>query len=216
MKKIIFISLMIMYSSSNVFPQVSLYDGRNPYANNYHDGDIIRIHVNNNFAMTVSGEWNRNMEVNLKLQPDKKNLDFLKESEESRNSRRQSKERQNVSEKFKFTVSAVINKQADGNYRVNANKTVTVDGKLTRIVCTGIINAKSIVNGSVNSDEIADLNLNVVSQPQPSKDETYKGPEAAKEGEKEQASDGPQGNFSKDQMKKYIVEYMKEVLGGLK
>jgi len=207
MKKLI----LSLFCYSSIFPQVSLYQGRNPYINNYNDGEIIRIHVNSSFAVTINGEWNRNLQVNLKLLPDKKNLPFLNASEESRNNNRQNKERQNVSEKFKFILSAIVTRQPDGNYRLNANKSISVDGKTTRVLCTGLINEKSIINGDVHSDSIADLNLTINSQPQPTLDESYTG----EAGEKTEGA-AAQTGFSEEQMKKYVIQYMKEVLGALK
>jgi hypothetical protein len=208
-KKIILILLALF--TSNVFSQISLYNGRNPYVNNFNDGDIIRINVNSSFAITINGDWNRNLEVNLKLQPDKKNLPFLNESEQSRNNQRQTKERQSTTEKLKFNISAIINRQAGDTYRINANKTIIMDGKITRIICTGLVNGKSIMGGTVNSDNIADLNLNIISQPQPARDESFTGnPEDQKE------TEGTQGTFSQEQIKKYILEHMKELLGALK
>ncbi|MDH4262030.1 MAG: flagellar basal body L-ring protein FlgH [Spirochaetia bacterium] len=215
MKKIIPILLFVLLTA-NEYSQVSLYDGRNPYVNNYNDGDIVIINVNNNFSITINGEWNRKIEVNLKLEPDKKNLDFLKESQQSRNSQRQNKERQNVVEKYKFNISAIINKQAGGLYKINADKTINIDGKITRVICTGLINEKSIINGTVKSDEIAGLNLTVISQPLPAKDETYNGNDTKEQDTKNELKEDAESNFSKEQIRKYVVEYMKEILGVLK
>lgn len=203
-----------------MYSQVSFYDGKNPYVRHYNDGEIIRVNINSLFAVTVSGEWNRNFEVDLKLMPDKKNLNFLQDSEQTRNNSRKSKERQNVTEKFKFTISAVITRDPTGNYRLTANRIINLDGKITRVVCTGLVHEKSISNGAVNSDEIAELNLTVISQPQPARDETYNGPAPEKEdvnaAGQEEKTGGPEGNFSKEEMRKYIVEYMKEILGALR
>jgi len=216
MQKIIII-WFVLFPVSFLYPQVSLYDGRNPYTGNYNDGDIVRVYVNNVFNVTINGEWNRNLEVNLKMEPDKDNLAFLKKSQQSRNNQRQSKERQNVQEKFKFNVSAIINKQVAGFYKITANKTVSIDGKITRVLCTGLISEKSIVNGSVNSDEIADLNLVIVSQPQPVKDDSYNGALPEKENnEKNTEKEQNSGNFNKEQVKAYVIEQLREILGALK
>jgi len=211
----IFYLFLIVFYTIEITAQISLYQGLNPYSTNSSQGEIIRVNVSSSFSLTINGTWNRNMEINLRMEPDRKNLSFLNSSQQSKNSNRKSMERQNVSEKFNFIISAFINKQDDGSYKITGNRIVTIDGKTTRVQLTGFTDSKSIVNGVVHADSIADLNLFVQSQPQPALDNSYNGGVedngVNKEGELAKNQD-----FTPEQTRKYVIEYLQEILGGLK
>lgn len=210
-----------------LYAQTSLYRGKNPYTKNYNNGDVIRIKINNDFIIKATGEWNRNFEINMNLRPDTKNLPFLNSSEQNHTTNDKQKMRQNVSQRFRFTLTGTITLQPDGTYRLTAIKSIEVDGTQTRITCTGIIQEKFIKNGSIDADDIANLNLVITSKPKVPRDTTYTmggGQNAANN----TAANGATNNqnrqnqngatdqkFTPAQIRKYVIQYMQEILGGL-
>lgn len=207
MKKIA--AIFLFFLGQILLAQTSLYNGKNPYSSNYSDGETIKINVNGVFQINTSGDWSGNSEVTLKLQPDKSNIPFLSPSEQTRANNRKQSERKKVSQKFQFTLTGILTRQPNGTYAVTANKTIRVDGQITLVNCTGIINDKSIKYGEVNSDDIAELNLVIASKPAIPRDNSFDPPKEADNKE------GKPGAFSPEQIRNYVKQYMQEILGAL-
>lgn len=199
--------MIFFLTVSFIYSQTSLFSGVNPYNNRLKTGDIIKVRVNNNFSINLSGDYNRNFEVKLKLMPDNNNLPFLKQSEESRTNVRKIKEKQVAIEKFIFDLPARIVVQDDGIITINGNSTINTNGKMTQTTLTGIINEGSVKNRTVISSEILNLNMQINSRPELPRDRTFS------PNEPPESSDS--SGFSEEEIKRYVNQYLQEILGGL-
>jgi len=211
-------TVVLMVAVGSLQGQSSLWRGVNPYKDNYLSGQILKVEVSEFFEIKVSGDWARNFEVDLKVDPDPKNTPFLQSSEESRDNHRKWKERQNVKEEFIFSINGIITVRADGLFDINATRDIQIDGKQTSVRLSGVINPGDIRNGVIKSDRIANLNLVIISKPVIERDQNYTiTPPPQNEGE-----EGTNGNpavtpelFTQEQKNRYIIEHIREILGGL-
>lgn len=203
---------MATLGAGSLLAQTSLWSDRNIYAGNYQPGDLVVVHVKENFSLKAKGKWGSTMEFELSVVPDKNNTPFLAPSEQSRVNSTKTKEDQNVSEKLEFQIAALLTdvEGQAGVLGIDARKQITLDGKVSSIVMTGFVDPGKIKKDAVYSGEIYNLTLSVTTAPPVFRDQTI---------EQEPATEDTQGDqfrWRDADKERLILNHIREIVGGLR
>jgi len=204
------------------YGQTSLWNNSNPAGSNLNNNEILTVLVDENFIIKIDDKWNRNIEMDLMLTPDREYGNFLKPVEESRSNARKVSEKQSVSERIKFSLPARIEDQGNNLYKITATKSFSVDNKESLVQITGFIHARYVKNRSVRSSDIADLIMSISSIAKTEKNNQVQmqAPEAPVP--ENQAASGSQVNpvpetpsLTEQEKKDITLKYIQEVMGAL-
>lgn len=213
MKFIILILSAIMAAPAAVMAQESLWRDQNTYVAPPREGEIIAIEVNESFQLINDGQWNTSQRYETKLVPDTKNIPFLTTSQQSKSNSKNSSNTSKFRDTYKFQVTGILGaKQPDGNFPIQAQKNLTIDGRPVRIQVSGIIDPRRIKAGSIQSRYVGNLTMNVQSEPPFPKDQklNLKPPAGTDPNSKPTMTE-----FSDQMRKELLIEHMKQILGGL-
>jgi len=224
MKKSYIISSIFftIFMSESFYAQTSLWNNSNPASSNLNNNEILTVLVDENFTIKIDDKWNRNIEMDLMLTPDREYGNFLKPVEESRSNARKVSEKQSVSERIKFSLPARIEEQGNNLYRITATKSFSVDNKESLVQITGFIHARYVKNRSVRSSDIADLTMSITSIAKAEKNNQIQmqAPEAPVT--ENQVAPGSQVNqapatpvLTEQEKKDITLKYIQEVMGAL-
>jgi len=205
-KKILLLAIII--SGEAIFGQVSVYNGADPYRQIFQNGDLVKIFISENLAIEVKNDWSGTTEMELKLTPDKKYFDFLQGTEQSRNSERVQKERNSIKEKFELTIMARIQRLENRLLGVNAQKTVTLDGRESVIQITGVTHPRYIKKSEVSSENVAQLAITIRVKPPIARSNTVTTLEAGE-------TEGETPSLSEEQKNQILLNHIREVLAAL-
>jgi flagellar basal body L-ring protein FlgH len=211
----IFLTIVISCTAviSTLLAQESLWRDQNPYVAPARNGEIVAIQVNESFQLVSDGQWNSSQKFEMKLVPDTKNIPFLTASQQSKSHSKNSNNNSKLRDTYKFQLTGILGaKQADGNFPINAQKNLNIDGKPVRISLTGIIDPRRIRQGMIDSRFIGNLTLNVQSEPPFPKDNklNLKPPAGTDPNSKPTMTE-----FSDQLRKELLIEHMKQILGGM-
>jgi hypothetical protein len=211
----IFLTIVISCTAviGTLLAQESLWRDQNPYVAPARNGEIVAIQVNESFQLVSDGQWNSSQKFEMKLVPDTKNIPFLTASQQSKSHSKNSNNNSKLRDTYKFQLTGILGaKQADGNFPINAQKNLNIDGKPVRISLTGIIDPRRIRQGMIDSRFIGNLTLNVQSEPPFPKDNklNLKPPAGTDPNSKPTMTE-----FSDQLRKELLIEHMKQILGGM-
>ena len=193
--------------------QESLWRDQNPYIAPPREGEIVAIEVNESFNIVSDGQWKSAQQFEMKLVPDTKNIPFLTTSQQNKSRSKSSNSNNKTRDSYRFHLTGILGaKQPDGNYPITAVKSLNVDGKPVNVRLTGIIDARRIKQGTIESRFIGNLTLNIQSEPPFPKDEklNLKPPAGTDPNSKPTMTE-----FSDQLRKELLIEHMKQILGGL-
>lgn len=205
--------LFVIAISTRLLAQESLWRDQNPYVAPPREGEIVAIEVNESFNIVSDGQWRSLQNFEMKLVPDTKNIPFLTTSQQNKSRSKASSSNNKTRDSYRFHLTGILGaRQADGNYPVTAQKNLNVDGKPVNVRLTGIIDARRIKQGSIESRFVGNLTLNVQSEPPFPKDErlNLKPPAGTDPNSKPTVTE-----FSDSLRKELLIEHMKQILGGL-
>lgn len=205
--------LLIVGASAPITPQESLWRDQNPYVAPPREGEIVAIEVNESFTLVSDGQWNSSQKFETKLVPDTKNIPFLTNSQQSKSNSKSSLNNSKNRDSYRFQITGILGaRQADGNFPVQATKSLNIDGKPVRVQLNGIVDARRIRQGTIESRFIGNLTLNVQSEPPFPKDQklNLKPPAGTDPNSKPTMTE-----FSDQMRKELLIEHMKQILGGM-
>ncbi|MFO1528070.1 MAG: flagellar basal body L-ring protein FlgH [Turneriella sp.] len=205
--------LCALFTCAALFAQESLWRDQNPYVAPAREGEIVAIEVNESFNIVSDGQWKSAQQFEMKLVPDTKNIPFLTTSQQNKSRSKSSSSNNKTRDSYRFHLTGILGaRQADGNYPITAQKTLNVDGKPVNVRMTGIIDARRIKQGTIESRFIGNLALTIQSEPPFPKDEklNLKPPAGTDPNSKPTMTE-----FSDQLRKELLIEHMKQILGGL-
>ncbi len=205
--------LLAAMTCAALFAQESLWKDQNPYVAPPKEGEIIAIEVNESFNIVSDGQWKSSQSFEMKLVPDTKNIPFLTSSQQNKSRSKSSQSNNKTRDTYKFHLTGILGpKQADGNFPLTAQKSLNVDGKPVNVRLTGIVDARRIRQGSIESRFVGNLSLNIQSEPPFPKDEklNLKPPAGTDPNSKPTMTE-----FSDQLRKELLIEHMKQILGGM-
>ncbi|MBL8032454.1 MAG: flagellar basal body L-ring protein FlgH [Leptospiraceae bacterium] len=205
--------LCTLFTCAALFAQESLWRDQNPYVAPAREGEIVAIEVNESFNIVSDGQWKSAQQFEMKLVPDTKNIPFLTTSQQNKSRSKSSSSNNKTRDSYRFHLTGILGaRQADGNYPITAQKTLNVDGKPVNVRMTGIIDARRIKQGTIESRFIGNLALTIHSEPPFPKDEklNLKPPAGTDPNSKPTMTE-----FSDQLRKELLIEHMKQILGGL-
>lgn len=209
--KLIFV--LILGATAPAGAQESLWRDQNPYASPPRDGEIVAIEVNESFHIVSDGQWKSSQQFEMKLVPDTKNIPFLTNSQQNKSRSKSSNSNNKTRDSYRFQLTGILGaKQADGNYPINAQKSLNIDGKPVNVRLTGIIDPRRIRQGTIESRFVGNLSLTVQSEPPFPKDQKLdlKPPVGTDPNAKPTMTE-----FSDQLRKELLIEHMKQILGGM-
>lgn len=193
--------------------QESLWRDQNTYVAPPREGEIVAIEVNESFTLVSDGQWNSSQKFETKLVPDTKNIPFLTNSQQSKSNSKNTLSNSKMRDNYRFQITGILGpRQADGNFPVQATKALNIDGKPVRVQLTGIVDARRIRQGTIESRFIGNLSLNVQSEPPFPKDQklNLKPPAGTDPNSKPTMTE-----FSDQLRKELLIDHMKQILGGM-
>lgn len=196
-----------------LFAQESLWKDQNPYVAPPKEGEIVAIEVNESFNIVSDGQWKSSQQFEMKLVPDTKNIPFLTNSQQNKSRSKSSNANNKTRDSYRFHLTGILGaKQADGNFPLTAQKSLNIDGKPVNVRLTGIVDARRIRQGSIESRFVGNLSLTVQSEPPFPKDEklNLKPPAGTDPNSKPTMTE-----FSDQLRKELLIDHMKQILGGL-
>lgn len=208
-----YVTLLLIAIAANIMAQESLWRDQNPYVAPPKEGEIVAIEVNETFSIVSDGQWRSAQQFEMKLVPDTKNIPFLTSSQQNKSRSKSSNANNKTRDSYRFHLTGILGaRQADGNFPVTAQKSLNIDGKPVNVRLTGIVDARRIRQGSVESRFVGNLSLTVQSEPPFPKDErlNLKPPEGTDPNSKPTMTE-----FSDQLRKELLIEHMKQILGGL-
>ena len=206
--------MFLLLSVTFVFAQESLWQDYNPYSSNIQDGQFIQVKVNEVFNFSVDGTWDDKNNMSLNLTPDATHLKFLKPSKQTKKYKNKSKSKLNYLRKFNFSVTGILTKVARKSYfKIVASKSFFIDQNIAVVKINGLVNANFIKNNIIDSKSIANLTMKIKLKPKIQKDTQLKlkKPKTTKPGEVVV----PQAELSETEKQRYLLKYLKLILGGL-
>lgn len=195
-----------------LFAQESLWRDQNPYVVPPKEGEIVAIEVNESFTLVSDGQWNSSQKYETKLVPDLRHS-LLTTSQQNKSNGKSSANNSKMRDNYKFQITGILGaKQPDGNFPVQAIKALTIDGKPVRVQLAGIVDARRIRQGTIESRFIGNLTLNVQSEPPFPKDQklNLKPPAGTDPNSKPTMTE-----FSDQMRKELLVWHVKQILGGM-
>lgn len=213
MKFLLKLACAYVAATAATYAQESLWRDQNPYVAPPKEGEIVAIEVNESFTLVSDGQWNSSQKYETKLVPDTKNIPFLTTSQQNKSNSKSSANNSKMRDTYKFQITGILGaKQPDGNFPVQAIKALTIDGKPVRVQLAGIVDARRIRQGSIESRYIGNLTLNVQSEPPFPKDQklNLKPPAGTDPNSKPTMTE-----FSDQMRKELLIEHMKQILGGM-
>jgi Flagellar L-ring protein len=205
--------LLAAMTCAALFAQESLWKDQNPYVAPPKEGEIVSIEVNESFNIVSDGQWKSSQSFEMKLVPDTKNIPFLTSSQQNKSRSKSSQSNNKTRDTYKFHLTGILGaKQADGNFPLTAQKSLNVDGKPVNVRLTGIVDARRIRQGSIESRFVGNLSLNIQSEPPFPKDEklNLKPPAGTDPNSKPTMTE-----FSDQLRKELLIDHMKQILGGM-
>lgn len=206
-------ALLLLFVATPMHAQQSLWQDQNPYASPPRDGEIVAIDVNESFNIVSDGQWRNSQQFEMKLVPDTKNIPFLTTSQQSKSRSKSANSNNKTRDTYRFHLTGILGaKQPDGNYPISAQKSLNIDGKPVNIRLTGVVDARRIRHGTIESRFIGNLALTVQSEPPFPKDQKLdlKPPPGTDPNAKPTVTE-----FSDALRKELLIEHMKQILGGL-
>ena len=205
--------LCALFTCAALFAQESLWRDQNPYFAPAREGEIVAIEVNESFNIVSDGQWKSAQQFEMKLVPDTKNIPFLTTSQQNKSRSKSSNSNNKTRDSYRFHLTGILGaKQPDGNYPINAQKSLNVDGKPVNVRLTGIIDPRRIRQGTIESRFVGNLSLTVQSEPPFPKDQKLdlKPPAGTDPNSKPTMTE-----FSDQLRKELLIEHMKQILGGM-
>ena len=197
--------------------QSSLWQGKSPYGDNLEAGQMIEVKIDEVFDININSKWDNSAKIELQLLPDTKNLPFLKSSEQSKTRSRQSQARYQIRDKLNFTMQAVIGAPQQNNlYPIQAQKSLIIDLKPTSITLTGLINPRYVRNNTISSKHVANLNLNINTEPPADRDTSLRlKPPKPEEITDPQNPPSPKAELSEAERQQILLRHLQEIIGVL-
>ena len=205
--------LIAALTCAALFAQESLWKDQNPYVAPPKEGEIVSIEVNESFNIVSDGQWKSSQQFEMKLVPDTKNIPFLTNSQQNKSRSKSSNANNKTRDSYRFHLTGILGaRQADGNFPLNATKSLNIDGKPVNVRLTGIVDARRIKQGSIESRFVGNLSLTVQSEPPFPKDEklNLKPPAGTDPNSKPTMTE-----FSDQLRKELLIDHMKQILGGM-
>ena len=207
--------LFLLLTSTSPFGQSSLWQDKSPYVNDLKAGQMIEVKIDEVFHINIDSKWDTSTKIKFQLSPDTKNLPFMYSSEQSKVKDRQSKARYRIRDRLNFSLQAIVGAPQQNNiYPIQAQKSLIIDLKPTRIRLTGLINPKHVRNDRISSKHIANLNLHILTDPPPERDSTIQLKPPKPEDIRDPQNPPPaKAELSEAEKQKILLKHLQEIIG---
>jgi len=207
MKKIISISIFILSLYLSLFAK-SIWVDKNIYSagSQINSGDFINVKVldisNLSFELKLSDKTSFNVVSN----PDVNITGFLPKISADKNVVNNKNVKLKNKGKLKIEITSQVGRAIGrGRYRLTGNRTYNINGKITIVKISGIVDSQFVKNGSINSNKIGNFRIDINTS---SAVANIKRP-ALKKDEKANI------NLTEQEKQKIITEYLKKILSDL-
>lgn len=213
MIRILFILVfsLILSAGLALFPQTTLWQDHNPYAQTYETGDLITVEINEKFSLRLDNKWENGIDQEMTLVPDRNYMDFLKQSEQSQSLSRDSENKTRIQDSFAYTMAASVTQKSDrGILTLEGTRVFRVDDRNLTLRFSGRVREADVKNAVVSSARVSDMQLLVNGAPDfPSNNQVgMKTPEQLQE-EAAQVAD-----LSEQEKQQILLDYLRRVTAG--
>ncbi len=214
-KFLILIILFLFSVMGILYSQTSSWKDHNPYATPIQTDDIIIVDIKEKFIISSKGEWGKNGEINLTLNPDTANFEFLTKSQQSKKSSEKDsfsiKSNDTVEMKMPARVAEVLPRNT---YRLVGKKTISMDEKPVAISFSGIVSGRNIINYHASSSAIADLNITIRLRIPDKTDSTIQMKQKPADPQTNQPG-GPEAKLSDAEKENLKLQQIRKILGAM-
>ncbi|RME90998.1 MAG: hypothetical protein D6767_05930 [Candidatus Hydrogenedentota bacterium] len=182
----------------------SLWIDQNPYQAQPYVGKIVTVHIQEKMVGNLDSRRKIDGKLKMVLKPDVNNLNFLKDSNQSKTRATESRSQQKLRRTLRFSMAVQIAKlQPDGTFAIRGSKQMNVNGIPLQVTLTGQVSREALQKDFISSSEIANLNLRIVTEaPRPQDKRANLDP------------NNPQELREADR-NRVLLQYLREILGGL-
>ncbi len=215
-RNIIYLIILLLFTTMGILnSQTSSWKDHNPYATPIQTDDVIIVDIKEQFIISSKGEWGKNGEINLTLNPDTANFEFLTKSQQSK----KSSEKNSFSIKSNDTVemkmpARVVEVLPRNTYRLEGKKTISMDEKPVAISFSGIVSGRNIVNYRVSSSQVADLSILIRMRIPDKNDTTIQMKQKPADPQTNQPG-GPEAKLSDAEKENLKLRQIREILGAM-
>lgn len=205
------LTVFLFLSGWFIYSQTSIWQDHNPYSVSYKENDIIMVHVQEQFSISMKGEWGYSDEKKRVWNPDTVNFEFLRKSSQNKTASEKNVYSIKSNDGVKFKMPARITGRAQtGVYQIEGTRQINISGKPVRIRLTGMVSGRDIQKYAVQSQNIVDLNINIEMKITPPKDNSVQMKQTG-EGEERKS----EAALSDDEKERYKLEQIRQILGAL-
>lgn len=213
--------LLFMFTTCALFFKVnaqrSMWQDQNPYSGALGTGNVVKVLVQENVAISSSGNADITREFKLKKNPDKNYLEFLQNVDQNESEARKYKNRSKHVESIEFQISAVLGDFAQNGRTIslNASKNINIDGNPFRVQLSGSIDPSMIYNRTIHSSDIANFVMTVQNQSPPLANNQINLKAPADANAAAQEAPPREARLSAQEQENIKLDYLRKTIGAL-